>query len=76
MLDLTQKTPLGNSYAEVIETSIACIVNLEPAVWYYDPDIFPPMLVKMAVDRLESARNRALKAKPVADAKRAVELFA
>lgn len=48
----------------MVSCAVTCILLKEPKSWRYDPVIFPPLVVKTAVDRLEFSRGRKVETPP------------
>ena len=55
----------GNTFPHLVGLAKCGIVNSEPSAFFYNPDHFPPLAIKLAVKEVEEARRRKLSEYPV-----------
>lgn len=58
------RDPFGNSFEGLVEQAIAGIVSAAPDPFRYQPDYYPPLVIKSAMQKVESARGWPLRASP------------
>jgi hypothetical protein len=59
------KDAWGNSFEHLVDLAVCGIVNSGPGPFRYEPEHYPGLVIKQAIDQVESALGRKLKQSPI-----------